>query len=161
MQNKDNPGVAGSKIKNADLRRKIILGGIAFLGICLIFFSKAISSNDENKECSAEYYSADLEERVEELLLQMEEIESVTVLITLENSGETVYAQNSGSSSADYVLYSTDSGQSGLKIAEIYPQVRGVAVVCNNGNNVSVQNKIISIISSALGISSNRITVSG
>lgn len=131
------------------------------LGICLVLISGLFSAKDENKNDAADYYSVILENRVEELLLQMSDIETVSVFITLENSGETVYAKNNDANSSEYVIYSDKNGQTGLKLEEINPQVRGVAVVCNGGDNVNVQNKIISILSSALGIPTNRITVSG
>lgn len=134
---------------------------LTVLGVCLILLSGAYSSNDEENIKEADYYTNILEEKIEELLLQMSEIENVSVLITLENSGETIYAENISLNSSEYVIYSSDKNQQGLILAEITPQVRGIAIICTNGDNIKIQSKIISILSSALGIPSNKITVCG
>lgn len=147
-------------IKFLPQKKIVIMILIALIGFCLILFSSQFSSKDKNTKNENEYYSEFLEEKIENLLLEMQEIDSVSVLITLENSGETLYAQNHSTNLSEYVIYSADNGQSGLKIADINPKIRGVAVVCNNGDNISTQSKIISLLSSALGISTNKITVS-
>lgn len=141
--------------------KKYISIGFAVLGVCLLLFSKIYSPSDKNDVADTKYYSNMLEDKVEELLLQMKDIENVSVLITLENSGKTVYAENTSSNSTEYVIYSSDNKQSGLVLAEITPQIRGVAVICTNGNDVKTQTKIISVLSSALGVPANRITVCG
>ncbi len=140
---------------------KIILASLCILGLCLIIIPSVFASKNKAKSDDVRYYTSMLEEQVEELILQMSEIERVSVLITLENSGETVYAKNQSSGSSEYVLFSSDDGESGLKLAEINPVVRGVAVVCNNGDDIRVKEKITSLLASALGISTNRITVTG
>ena len=54
-----------------------------------------------------------------------------------------------------------DGGDKTVLINEIYPQIRGVAIVCTNGDNVQIQKKVTELISASLGISSGRITVAG
>ena len=46
-----------------------------------------------------------------------------------------------------------------VEITEIFPIVRGVAIACTNGNDDLVRMKITDLISSYLGISSNRIKI--
>ena len=140
---------------------KMILAALVILGVCLIAFSSISAHGKEAESDEISYYTSMLEERVEKLILEMDDVERVSVLITLENSGETIYAQNQSSSSSEYVLFSSNDGKSGLKLAEINPTVRGVAVVCSNGDNIKVKEKITAMLSSALGIPTNRITVTG
>ena len=150
-----------NNIYKKPLISKIILTSLCILGLCLIILPSVLASKNKAKSDDVRYYTSMLEEQVEELILEMSEIERVSVLITLENSGETIYAKNQSSSSSEYVLFSSDDGESGLKLAEINPVVRGVAVVCNNGDDIKVKEKITSMLASALGISTNRITVTG
>lgn len=132
----------------------------AIAGIILIFISNSYSESiSSDNDTVIRFYSEELEKRVEELILEMESVDKVSVLITLESSGETVYAQNQNTDSFEYVIYSNKEGEMGLKLKEINPTVRGVAVVCTNGDNIAVKEKIISMLSSVLGIPTNRITV--
>ena len=149
-----------SKISNI-LKSKWFYGILAVLGICLVLLSNTdISPSEENGE-QISYYSKELEERVEKLILEINGIDQVSVLITLENNGETVYAQNQLSGSSEYVFFTNSEGENGLKLQEINPTVRGVAVVCTGGNDITVKEKITALLSSALGITTNRITVTG
>ena len=130
-------------------------------GVALIVFSNGDIKNKQEPSDTVSYYSQELERRVIELILCVEGVDRAAVLITLEDAGETVYAQDQLSASREYVLYTNSEGEEGLRLKEINPTVRGVAVVCTNGDNVTVKEKITSILSSALGIPTNRITVTG
>ena len=122
--------------------------------VCSVKTADKLTEDD-----SVTYYSKELEGRIEALILEKESIENEKVLISLENKGETVYAQNEKGESFEYVIYNDSDGEKGLKLEEINPKVRGVAVVCTNGDNIKVKEKIVSILSSVLGLPTNRITV--
>ncbi len=145
------------------LKTKYLLPAIILIiGVILIAIP---TSKSEEKETASvtdiSYYSSELETKLTELLLEVEGIEKANVFITLENTGKQVLAENKSSSSAEYVIINNAESEEGIKLTEIYPTVRGVAVVCTNGNSVAVKEKITSLISSALGIPTNRITVVG
>ncbi len=143
------------------LSSKKVLIITIIIGVFLVIFSDQLTKPKASDSYDINYYSSDLEKRVENLILAIEGIERVSVLITLEDSGETVYAQNESKDYSEYVLFSVNGGENGLKLEEINPTVRGVAVVCNNGDDIHIKEKIISILSSALGIPTNKITVAG
>ena len=44
---------------------------------------------------------------------------------------------------------------------EIYPPVEGVSVACRGGDDPGIQSKLIAVISTALGLPSNRICIVG
>lgn len=134
---------------------------LILLGICLVLISGAFSPTVKKENVIFDDYTGFLENKIEELLLQMNGINEVTVFITLENSGETVYAENFASNSSEYVVFSSDNYHNGLILAENAPLVRGVAVICTNGNDIKIQSKVVSLLSSALGIPTNRISVCG
>lgn len=96
-------------------------------------------------------------------------VEEAEVLLTLDCSTEYVYAQNEQRNktdsaeniSADYLILNQGDRSDAVLLMEIYPKIRGIAIVCTGGNEVVVQKTIIDLLSAALGISSNRIKVAG
>lgn len=117
------------------------------------------SNTDTNTDIS--FYTSEIENKLTDLLLKIEGIENVSIMITLENNGEQVLAENKSNSSTEYVIISNGNSDKGIILTEIFPSVRGVAVVCTNGNDSAVREKITSLVSAALGIPTNRITVVG
>ena len=88
-------------------------------------------------------------------------------MITLQNTKESVYAENketssdesSNSENNEYVIYNSENGDSPLLLKEEMPKVAGVAVVCTGGDNVLVQEKIIDCVCALFNISSSRVSV--
>lgn len=151
----------------------LIVGGIA-AGILLMTVGSLFNANisepsDSNTSFTAVSYTESLENRIEELCTSLAGITEAKVLLTLDNSTENVYAgnttvQNSNSvhgQTFDYVFISCSGGEEPVLLTEIYPKIRGVAVVCTNGNDITVQVTITKLLSASLGISSNRIQVAG
>ena len=148
-----------NKLKN---KKRLIIAGAA-AGILLVILSFIIPNGEKTSE-SIEYYSTKLEEKVKTLVSSVDGVSDVSVMVTLDSGTEKVYAQNTEKTEertvCDYAVISGD-GTGALELKEIYPRVRGVAVVCAGGDSPEIQEKLISLLTSALGISSNRITVCG
>ena len=134
---------------------KIIIISFVLVGILLIVLG-SLNLNNKNmeKDFSATTYTRELEKKIESFLKEVEGINKVRVILTLDCSYEQVYAKNN--SSYDYII--TSNGEL-VEITEIFPIVRGVAIACTNGNDDLVRMKITDLISSYLGISSNRIKI--
>ncbi|MBQ8545908.1 MAG: hypothetical protein IJ437_03080 [Clostridia bacterium] len=141
-------------------KSKIIIISVLTIGLILILFG-TFKSTEKDKEVtndfSCELYTSELEEKIEQFLLNVDGIRNVNVIVTLDTSGEQVYAQNEGS--YDFLTITSNGKQSPVYIGEIYPNVRGVAIACTNGSQDEVKNKITRLISAYLGISSNRIEI--
>ena len=95
---------------------------------------------------------------------------AVTVFITAENTFETVYASNasinegpSGKVTEKTLAYAGTSsyGSEPVIVKELCPAIKGVLIVCEGGNDPSVKEDIINSVSIALGISKNKIHVTG
>lgn len=163
-------------IKNNKKLALIVIAG--FMIIVLIFISEldfnSIDSkkNEIKEEMSTEEYCAYLEEKVTEIVECIDGAGKAKVMITLSETTEYVYATNDkntrknndtsddSSTENDYVIIEKDSNDTGLLIKTIEPKVRGVAIVCQGGNNSTVQNQIYSAISAVLNISTSRISIS-
>lgn len=159
-------------LKEPQGRRKVFIL-LAVLGVALVLLSGSLSSGSTSKSettTARDYdaYVADLEGRLQKTVASMDGVGSCKVMITLEKSGENVYATNSeskrdadsGSSKEDYVLYDQDSGESPLLLSAYLPNVQGVAVVCTGGDDPAVREKITATVASLFGIPTNRISVS-
>ena len=150
--------------------KKWWLAGAAVLGVVLILLPRFLpdgekEGTEDTGQTDPSYYSSILEEKIRQLILRVEGIEEAAVLLTLDGSSELVYAQNSSVSedgrTEDYLVIQEDGGERTGLLSEIYPRIRGVAIVCTGGDDVQIQKKITELLSASLGIPSNRITVAG
>ncbi|MBR6290959.1 MAG: hypothetical protein IKR53_05895 [Clostridia bacterium] len=154
-------------------RRGIVLVAAFALGIFLLTFDKLPfhaekESGDSEPYYRVSFYTENLEKRIKELCRSCDGVGDVHVLLTLDSGSEYVYAsdveqrqEGSGASvTREYLLVSTSDGDEPVKVTEIYPKIRGVAVVCSGGDRADVREKITSLLSAALGIPTNRIRVS-
>lgn len=140
----------------------------ALLGMTLliggeIFGGGAIQEqeNDTEKYFSVRFYTEDLEERIEELCKQVHGVGEVHVLVTLEGGSEYVYAENVAGTSRSFLLTSDGEGESAVFVQQIYPRIRGIAVVCSKGEDSAVRLAVTQLLSAAFDIPSSRIYVAG
>ena len=135
----------------------ILISCIALIGIILIILGSYNGKNEKNENFQYEEYTENLEKKIEKFLLSVDGINKVEVIVTLDTSSEQVYAQNQ--SNYDFITIDSKNGESPVNITEIYPTIRGVAIACTNGNDPNVKMEVTKLISSYLGISSNRIEI--
>lgn len=161
------------KIKDNKRVALILLVGI--IGIALIAFSSFTSPKKVDSTTSEEpkgEINDVSEQKLERFLSNISGVSNVSVMLTYDTSKQDVYAfdteQNESTDSEnkserkyknEHIIVKTGSEEVGLKEKEIYPKVRGVAVICTGGENPIVKEQIISIISALFDINSNQISV--
>lgn len=145
---------------------------IAIIGVLLIMLSEVIPNNTSSKksdnDISVQEYIEYLEAQTEDTIGSISGVGKCKVMITIVNTNESVFAQNSDISSGDgssskkyeYVFYDGDSGDEPVLIKEYMPKVQGVAVVCQGGDNPYVVECITSAVSSLFDISTSKISIS-
>ena len=166
-------------------RKIIIFTGV--LGVVLIFLSsffktgdakkiKAVSSNSSTQE-----YVTQLENSLKDMVSSIKGAGNTRVLVTLENSEETVYAteekknkeatedktdgqlskkRESDDCEKRYITIRDANGtEQALAVTQIQPTVKGVVVVCDGGDIPEVQQKISEAIKTALNITAKRVYV--
>ena len=112
-------------------------------------------------------YTKLLEEKIASLCSKVDGVGRVSVAVSFNSGYEYVYAKDeeyrtsdSGSEySSEYVINGKGSSQGMVYIKELLPEICGVGIVCDGGGSTDVQNRLIMLISSAFGISSNKIYV--
>jgi stage III sporulation protein AG len=157
---------------------------IVILGMCgmlLIMLSEILPSDkteevqsDETAQSTSdetEIYKAQTEKELTELLSQINGVGECTVMVTVEGTTEYVYAENltkyidenETSSSEKYeneiVMVEKEGEKQALVKKIIKPQINGVAVVCEGGGDIKINERIIRTVATALGISSSKIIV--
>ncbi len=152
-------------------RSAFVIAAAMLIGIVMLLLpsGKEESSDGATElELNVTTYTERLEEKIRALCSEVDGVGNVSVLVTLDCASEKVYAERrdessgSGSSSysSDYIIIENKNGTSPVTVTEIYPRIRGVAVVCDGGDTPRVKTKLVSLLSAALGIATSRISVS-
>lgn len=139
----------------------------AILGMLLILFSGTPAEKNETASESKTEEMIEWEEKLQKLLSSVEGAGRVKVMITYETSDEEVFAYNKDESfreneekfSSDYILVENNGSETGLKLKTVYPEVKGVAVVCDGADDPVTKEQIISVISALFDISTKNISV--
>ena len=157
---------------------------VGLAGICLIFLSDILFGGREGstgaaRQSTQQAVSAatgvqELETRLTEMLESVQGAGKVQVMITLE---ETVYARDEQSDTqttqdgsdgvtdrkesykSEHIIVDAADGKQPLVETHIEPEVKGVAVVCEGGDDITVIKRITDLVSVVLGLSTNRICV--
>ena len=110
-------------------------------------------------------YASFVEEKVREICMGIEGVGNVKVVVTLNGGYKTVYALNSQSSSSGYkneiVLTGSGSSEKALVVGYEYPEIAGIGIVAESGDSPVIKQRIISLVSSAFNIGTNKIEVVG
>lgn len=145
MESEKNIKKVKKLFENDRIRRIIVIAGIA--GIALIFLSSfiddgAFSGKNEEEEFSVKTYSTQTEGDLQTVISQIEGAGETKVLLTMENSVEYVYLDDSTT-----------------KTKEIEPLIRGVLVVCEGGDDPIVVERITEAVTKALDISTAKVCI--
>lgn len=172
------------ELLNQDKKIKIFVA-IGIIGIVLIAMTTFIPKKQEPvvakaTDATIEEYEQRLENQIMELVTSIQGVGKAKVMVTLKNGVEYVYAKEekqntdttNGALGDNQTVQQRDNyeqktilveDQDGRKKALIRttlePTVRGVVIVCEGGDDIYVQQKVIDAVKTALGIGSNKVCV--
>ena len=66
-----------------------------------------------------------------------------------------------GDSASDYIILKNNNEEEAVMLREIYPRVRGIAVVCTGGDLPRIRETVTDLLSAAIGIPASKIQVAG
>ncbi len=163
-------------LKKIKMDKKVILiVFVGFLLIIILFVSEFNFEQDNDEtitELSDEEYCNYLENKIKTFIEKIDGAGKTEVIITLAETTEYIYAtddrdvrknnNNSDDSTTekDYVIIENDNNDAGLLIKTIEPKIRGVAISCEGGDNVKVQQQIYSAIEALFNIKTSNISIS-
>lgn len=146
--------------------------GIAlFAGVVLMAMGSGVSEKNKNviKEDTFEYmeeYEERIEEKISNLLEQADGVGKVKASVTLKGSREKV-VQNDISYQTDEkeltqtkekrTVYSNDDTP--FVVVEREPEIEGVVIICEGGEDILIKEKIINSVSALLGVEVHKIEV--
>ena len=117
-----------------------IAAAAGLLAIVLIFLSSYIDFGA--KSIDTEQYAKELSDQLLEILSSVDGVGEVKIFLTMDNTGENVYQNNSDS-----------------KVKSIAPTVRGVVVVCDGGDDPVVVERVLSAVTRSLAVSSDKVSI--
>lgn len=151
-------------------RRLNLLMAAGLVGMVLLCLSEWLPSTTPDSQSVTQpanttgqsdghLYASELEQRLQELIQKVDGAGQCRVMVTISAGEETVYAtdteQGETSSRSEHVVL----GDEALIESVQAPEILGVAVVCEGGADVRVQNTITEMIRALTGIGANHITV--
>lgn len=162
--------------------KNIVFLGI--VGIVFVLLSSLMSGEDNKKEVvpsvsiTAEEYKAVLENDIKKTVIDITGSKNVSVVITLESGIKYSYADikeetltekqekenrisDSGVKEGYITVKTADGGEEALLVTTEMPEVRGVAIVCDGGDNEYIVEKIENAVTAALDINSKRVYICG
>lgn len=168
--NKDELINLFAKIKKDKKTLMIIIVG--FIGMFLVLASeigaeKEVKNNNKVSEVNI-FSEKELAEEAEKLIESIAGAGKTKIMITYESYEETVYAydkdeninaQGERDFTSKYIILDGDEKEEGLKLKILLPEIKGVAVVCQGGENPIIKEQIISALSALFNISSNKISI--
>lgn len=125
-------------LKGENGRRTIVIAGL--LGMALILLSQFLPESQAVSAPETDYADL-LEQRLVALVSSVDGVGECRVMVTLESGTEHVY-----------------TAQTAL-VAEVYPTVRGVVVVCEGGDQPAICDRVIEVVTTALNVSKRRVCV--
>ena len=145
----------------------------AFLVLLLGLFLMGLPQNSTNPESipaetEAAQEEKSLQEELEELLSQLEGAGKVTVLLSMESGTRTHYQSDIDQSktqdsqdrrSETVIVTSSDRNEAGLVQQVDSPVYRGAVILCQGGNDPGVKLAIVDAVSTATGLTSDKIAV--
>jgi stage III sporulation protein AG len=160
-----------------------VLITLGCVGILLIFLSSLPSKTQKEtektlEEISVEEYRETLERDIKKIVKGITGDSKPTVVITLESGISYEYADITEGSLSDksdkdttvtssqqkqgYItVKNKDGSEQALLVKAKMPEVRGVAIVCEGGDNSALAEKIQNTVIAALNITSKRVYIAG
>ena len=167
-----NNGVIARLFSGTEKKKMIRLSIIFILGVALVLLGvvgkgKNEKSVTEDKEdTQTEEYIALIENKIRNITEQITGDGKAAVIVTVKNGIESVYVfdkkDGANSSEIEYITVKNGDGSGALVLLkQIYPEIEGVSIACRGGDDGKVQSKLIKALSTAFGLSSNRICIIG
>lgn len=166
------------RIKLSEMPKKnIVLIGLAVGAVLLLLLTEISGGAEENvsSENTAAYaseYTKDIEKRLEGILSEIDGAGEVEVMVTLESCYENVYAKGystksqSGDTEAqeeiteEYIIVKQGSNNEECLVVKVYePEVKGVAIVAQGADKLSVKTAITETVCAVLNVSSAKVSV--
>ncbi len=153
------------------------IGMVVLCGLALIFMSwggeffssgNEVETVEEEKEESSgdslAMYKAELEQELRELLQSVQGVGTVQVMLTLRASNEKVTLKDNSSredtqEEETVLIEDSDRNSSPYVVQEKEPELEGVVIVCDGGDDTQIKREITEAVSALFQIESHKIKI--
>lgn len=148
----------------------VLLMALGILLLLISSFSFGEKKADGGAEVGIESLNPDeyaelLEKRIEELCNRVDGVSGAYAVVTLKGGYRAIYREDSqfsaSSGKSQTVLIGSGSSEQAILEGYSYPEIAGIGIVCRGGDSYVIKNKIVSLLSSTLSLSANKIFVVG
>ena len=148
-------------------KRTGLLVAVGLLGLVLLGVSSWLPAKSKPETTApmpqstiTSDYEAHLEARLQTLISNLAGAGETRVMVTLQCGEESIYAADTetsadGTAASKHVI----TGGTGLVETIQTPQVQGVAVLCQGGEDPAVQTRITALVQALTGVGANHVTV--
>ena len=163
-----------SKKETSPYRKWILPIAAAAVGVVLLLLGNRSDKKTEPtgtdtpfsaETLSASAFANETEQKIASLCSQVTGAGAIRVAVSLDGGYRAVYASDVQGSDDTYrsetVLTGSGSTEEGILIGYETPRIAGIGIVCTGGDDPTVQENIILLISAAFGVSTNKIYVVG
>ena len=137
---------------------------LGVLLLCLFFSSSGVLSfAEKSSNSSATNYESSMEKKLENLLSVIEGAGSVNVMISVDGTTQKEYLKNSVTKTENGVEIIEETtvfvnGKPELT-KENYPEILGVVIICQGGDDIKVKMAITEVITTVLPVTSENIRI--
>ena len=157
------------KIKVKKDGKILIFVLIGAVGLLLLIFGSGLSFGGGKEESAAqtspdpEAYARKVEEEIERICAGVVGSGAVEAVVSLEGGYRAVFASDSQSSSSGYknsmVLVGSGSSEEAVLVCYENPRISGIGIVLSCRENEKLKNDVISLVSAAFSVGTNKIYV--
>ena len=153
------------KIKDKKL---LIFAAIALAGVIVLTMGKftskeVLSDGSEMSDLDPKEYAREIESEITRLCKSVVGNCDIHVVVSLDGGYRSVYASDKQSTQGGYknstVLVGSGSEKGAVLVRYENPQISGVGIVLSCGESERIKNDIISLVSSAFNVGTNKIHV--
>lgn len=151
-------------LKKTDKKYINIVYLIFLIGICLMTLELPTKKTEPTEQAQNNIISTTLEEKMENIFSNIQGVGNVKVLINYKSGTEIIpakdisySAQNSNTNTNEKIVLS--SGSQPVVLKEKNPEIQGIIIVAQGGDNIQIKNQLIRSSQALLGIDANKIEV--
>ena len=163
-----------NKSQNSSLKMFLpVIAAIVGIGLLFVgnFMGKNAEKDDKSEqsaaptEFDAQAFAKAVEKNIVDICSEISGVGHVRAVVTLGGGYRAIYVSDSQASGSSYrnqtVITGSGSSEKPLLIGYQNPEITGIGIVCSGVVDGEVKQNIISLVSAAFGISSNKIYVVG
>ena len=149
-------------------KKLLLFGAMALVGVIILTMGKFNTKDVTNdsttvSELDPITYSENVENEIEQLCKRIVGNCEVHAVVSLDGGFKSVYASDKQSTSGGYknstVLVGNGNNEGAVLVRYENPEISGIGIVLSCKENEKVKNDIISIVSSAYNVGTNKIHV--